>query len=204
MTGTVRATIRQNCGVSLEPFDAPLNEMVDVHFVPAGTAIPSESLEDEDHDLPDEILDGRIDVGALALEFLALGVDPYPRKPDAVFIAPEPEPGALSPFRPRAPEGLNHKHTGGSDGYGCDACERRYCRARWQGRGHEPRGHEPFHFQAWDASGAGIAVDHIATHKILAVRPGMYSELKLGTQTRVTWLFAFLQRSAADMKASFR
>lgn len=52
--------------------------------------------------------------------------------------------------------------------------------------------------------GAGIAVDHIATHKILAVRPGMYSELKLGTQTRVTWLFAFLQRSAADMKASFR
>ncbi|MGQ3671068.1 YceD family protein [Xanthobacter sp. TB0136] len=98
VTGTVRATIRQNCGVSLEPFDAPLNEMVDVHFVPAGTAIPSESLEDEDHDLPDEILDGRIDVGALALEFLALGVDPYPRKPDAVFIAPEPEPGALSPF----------------------------------------------------------------------------------------------------------
>ncbi len=98
VTGRVLATVRQNCGVSLEPFDAPLDEAVDVHFVPAGTPVPAESLEDDEYDPPDEILDGRIDVGALSLEFLALGVDPYPRKPDAVFEAPQVDPEALSPF----------------------------------------------------------------------------------------------------------
>ncbi len=97
-TGVVQATIRQACGVTLELFDAPLNEEVDVHFVPAGTPVPPESLEDESYDPPDEIQDGRIDVGALAVEFLALGIDPYPRKPDAVFELPEQDAAALSPF----------------------------------------------------------------------------------------------------------
>ena len=34
---------------------------------------------------PDEIMDGQIDLGALAAEFLVLGLDPYPRKPGADF-----------------------------------------------------------------------------------------------------------------------
>jgi hypothetical protein len=34
---------------------------------------------------PDEITDGQIDLGALAAEFLMLGLDPYPRKPGADF-----------------------------------------------------------------------------------------------------------------------
>ncbi len=97
-TGMVHAIIKQACGVTLELFEAPLNEEVDVHFVPAGTPVPPESLEDESYDPPDEIQDGRIDVGALAVEYLALGIDPYPRKPDAVFEVPEQDPTALSPF----------------------------------------------------------------------------------------------------------
>lgn len=97
-TGLVQATIRQACGVTLELFDAPLSEEVDVHFVPAGTPVPAESLEDESYDPPDEIENERIDVGALAVEFLALGIDLYPRKPDAVFELPEPDAAALSPF----------------------------------------------------------------------------------------------------------
>ncbi len=32
-------------------------------------------------DPPDPIIDGKIDLGALAAEFFALGLDPYPRKP---------------------------------------------------------------------------------------------------------------------------
>ena len=44
------------------------------------------------------MIDGRIDLGALAAEFFALGLDPYPRKPGAEFVAP-PEPAPPdSPF----------------------------------------------------------------------------------------------------------
>ena len=39
-------------------------------------------------DRPESIVDGRLDLGALATEFLILGIDPYPRKPGAVFEAP--------------------------------------------------------------------------------------------------------------------
>ncbi|MEP9353413.1 DUF177 domain-containing protein [Xanthobacter sp. KR7-65] len=97
VTGRVTATVRQTCGVTLEAFDAPLAEDIDVHFVPAGTYEPPKE-EDDPVDPPDEIVDGRIDAGALVGEFLALGVDPYPRKPGAVFEPPAEDPGALSPF----------------------------------------------------------------------------------------------------------
>lgn len=98
VTGQVSAVVRQTCGVSLEPFDAPLEEAVDVHFVPAGTAVAPEEEGDEERDPPDEITGGAIDLGALMGEFLALGVDPYPRKPGVVFEAPEADDAAASPF----------------------------------------------------------------------------------------------------------
>ena len=34
------------------------------------------------------LVDGKIDLGALAIEFLILGLDPYPRKPGAIFQPP--------------------------------------------------------------------------------------------------------------------
>ncbi|MEP9347375.1 DUF177 domain-containing protein [Xanthobacter sp. KR7-225] len=99
VTGRVEAVVRQACVVTLEPFDAPLVEPVDVHFVPAGTPVPEEAEgEGELRDPPDEIADGAIDVGALAGEFLALGIDPYPRKPGAVFEPPAEPAAADSPF----------------------------------------------------------------------------------------------------------
>ena len=49
-------------------------------------------------DEPDPLVDGKIDLGALAAEFFALGLDPYPRKPGVAFEPPaEPEPQA-TPF----------------------------------------------------------------------------------------------------------
>ncbi len=47
----------------------------------------------EQPDPPDPIVNGRIDLGQLAAEFLALGLDPYPRKPGVEF-APVVEDGA--------------------------------------------------------------------------------------------------------------
>ncbi|MFG1393878.1 YceD family protein [Xanthobacter agilis] len=98
VTGTVDAAVVQTCGVTLEPFEAPVREPVDVHFVPEGTALPAPAEDDESYDPPDEIINGAIDVGALASEFLALGIDPYPRKPGAVFEPPAEDAAAISPF----------------------------------------------------------------------------------------------------------
>ncbi len=57
---------------------------------------------------PEPLIGGGVDLGALATEFLILGLDPYPRKPGAVFEAPQdvkPDPG---PFAALA--GLKEKH----------------------------------------------------------------------------------------------
>ncbi|MGA2045899.1 MAG: DUF177 domain-containing protein [Roseiarcus sp.] len=94
--GEVHAEVTQTCVVSLEPLEVVLDEPVDVRFAaPAATApvrrgapivAPEPSvlaLGDEDH--PDPIVDGKIDLGALAAEFMILGLDPYPRKPGAEF-----------------------------------------------------------------------------------------------------------------------
>lgn len=59
---------------------------------------PAALEEEGDEDPPDLIVDGRIDLGALAAEFLALGLDPYPRKPGAAFEPGEEEAGRDSPF----------------------------------------------------------------------------------------------------------
>ena len=45
------------------------------------------------------LVGGVVDLGALATEFLILGLDPYPRKPGAVFEAPQevkPDPGPFA------------------------------------------------------------------------------------------------------------
>jgi hypothetical protein len=52
----------------------------------------------ETDDPPETIRDGIIDLGAVATEFLVLGLDPYPRKPGAVFDAPPAGDPAGHPF----------------------------------------------------------------------------------------------------------
>ena len=46
----------------------------------------TETFSVDEEDEPDPVVDGKIDLGALASEFFALGLDPYPRKPGAVFV----------------------------------------------------------------------------------------------------------------------
>ena len=48
---------------------------------------------------PDPLVGDSIDIGALATEYLILGVDPHPRKPGIAFDAPKAEDAAEgSPF----------------------------------------------------------------------------------------------------------
>lgn len=100
--GKLEARLRPVCVVSLEPFEQTIEETIAVRFAPAGliermTARAEENA-DEDFEPPDEIVDGIIDFGALVTEFLALSLDPYPRKPDAVFKGGDPAEPRVSPF----------------------------------------------------------------------------------------------------------
>ena len=80
--GTVEAVVTQVCTVTLEPFEAPVREPVEVDFTNADVLVGTEA---ENVELPDPIVNGRIDFGVLTAEFLALGLDPYPRKPGIGF-----------------------------------------------------------------------------------------------------------------------
>ncbi|MFC0217950.1 uncharacterized metal-binding protein YceD (DUF177 family) [Pseudochelatococcus lubricantis] len=99
--GDVRAAIVQTCTVSLEPFDASVHEEVEVMFADPELpqAEPREPRDPESElDAPDDLIDGQIDLGALTAEFLALGLDPYPRKPGVEFLYDDGVAGNESPF----------------------------------------------------------------------------------------------------------
>lgn len=99
VTGFVEAEIEQVCVVSLEPFRGRMREPVERYFIPSAStsSTSSKSLDDADIDAFDH---GIIDLGELACETVALGLDPYPRRPGIAFEAgnePAPEP-ETSPF----------------------------------------------------------------------------------------------------------
>jgi hypothetical protein len=100
--GRWRADIVQTCGVSLEDFDTALSGEFTVRAVPEGSrhaAPPEPEVEiDIDADDPPDVLESdAIDLGGYVVEHLALEIDPFPRKPGAVFEPPPPEPES-SPF----------------------------------------------------------------------------------------------------------
>ena len=102
VTGQVRARIGQTCVVTLEDMETDINEPIDLIFAPpdqipemAALVDEAEESDEETPDPPEPIENGIIDLGRLATDALYLAVDPYPRKPDAVFeplvVAPDPE-----------------------------------------------------------------------------------------------------------------
>lgn len=95
VAGRVTATVGQTCVVSLEPIESIVDEVIDVTFAPpsqipvmAKVVTKEEGVAAEMPDPPEPIVNGAIDLGHLASELLLLGIDPYPRKPGAVFEPP--------------------------------------------------------------------------------------------------------------------
>lgn len=102
VTGYVDALVRQNCVVSLEPFDNEVHEEIAAAFAPEGVhgAAKKEVVEIGEDDPAEAIINGTIDLGAMVSEFFVLGIDPYPRRPGAVFMPPaaETEEEGAKPF----------------------------------------------------------------------------------------------------------
>jgi hypothetical protein len=102
VAGYVRSRIGQTCVVTLDPIENDIDEPIDLIFAPP-EQIPDladlvEEAAESDVEIPDPpepIVNGVIDLGRIATDALFLGVDPYPRKPDAVFeppvVAADPE-----------------------------------------------------------------------------------------------------------------
>jgi uncharacterized metal-binding protein YceD (DUF177 family) len=124
VSGRISATVGQNCVVTLEPLVNEVEEDIDLSFAPPSPSVERKAIErkpGEDEAVeeaserpqrswngPEPLVGGVVDLGALGTEFLILGLDPYPRKPGAVFEAPQdvkPDPG---PFAALA--GLKEKH----------------------------------------------------------------------------------------------
>jgi hypothetical protein len=96
VVGRVQARIGQTCVVTLDPILNDIDEPIDLIFapseqIPALSDLVDEAVESdlEIPDPPEPILHGMIDLGRLATDALFLGIDPYPRKPDAVFQPPD-------------------------------------------------------------------------------------------------------------------
>jgi len=99
--GAIHGELTQICVVTLDPFPTAIDEEIDVRFAPraddgkAGEDVQAISLNEEE---ADPLVDNKIDLGALAAEFLALGLDPYPRKPGVAFEPPTEEGARATPF----------------------------------------------------------------------------------------------------------
>jgi uncharacterized metal-binding protein YceD (DUF177 family) len=96
--GVLSAQVTQTCVVSLEEFDAPVEEVFQVRFVPSG-----EESDDIDPEADDEIpFEGnQIDVGEAAAEQLGLALDPYPRMRGVEMpeVEDDPEPHPFAALR---------------------------------------------------------------------------------------------------------
>ena len=113
--GHVRARVGQTCVVTLEEIENDVDEQVDLTFAPpeqipqmAALVDEAEEGEEETPDPPEPIENGMIDLGRVATDALYLAVDPYPRKPGAVFEpvveAADPEDHPFAALRALKPE----------------------------------------------------------------------------------------------------
>jgi uncharacterized metal-binding protein YceD (DUF177 family) len=113
LTGRVSANVGQNCVVTLEPLEAQVDEPIELTFAPepAESSAAADKRRKSDEEPPEPLIDGVIDLGAVATEFLLLGIEPYPRKEGVAFTPPEVDSDAPHPFaalaalKPKQPDG---------------------------------------------------------------------------------------------------
>ncbi len=95
--GKVKAVLVQECVVSLALFEQEVEEAFSVLLLPdymmqtdnASTPDAPADLDREDEEV---LVDGKADIGELAVQMLSLGIDPHPRKSDVPFSYEESVP----------------------------------------------------------------------------------------------------------------
>jgi uncharacterized metal-binding protein YceD (DUF177 family) len=112
VVGRVSATVGQTCVVTLEPLQNEIDESFDLVFTHADTPprVGGADAEIPTADAPEPLIGGTVDLGEIATEFLILGLDPYPRKPDAMFQSPAVGEDSAHPFAALA--GLKKRQRG--------------------------------------------------------------------------------------------
>lgn len=108
VSGELKARVTQPCVVTLEPVMQEIKSPVEGWFanpervVSIAKARHERQSRNADAELPileekedpEPIIDGEIDLGELATQFLSLSVDPYPHKEGAAFVTQEEAAGA--------------------------------------------------------------------------------------------------------------
>lgn len=103
VSGRLSARVVQTCSVSADDFEEIIEARFTIHVIPADSEhAPAQDggelgLDPEADDPPDVLEGDVIDVSGYVLEHLALELDPFPRKPGAVFENPLPS-AEISPF----------------------------------------------------------------------------------------------------------
>ena len=101
VTGTLRAEVVQACVVTLDPVESAIEETFELRYVPAADLKQEARREVEVEPGDDDIepFDGTsVDLGATAAEYLALAIDPYPRKLGAEFAEESRSEANAGPF----------------------------------------------------------------------------------------------------------
>jgi len=101
VSGRFRAVYAQECVVSLEPVESDVDEALSAEFGPAA-ADDEISLSLDGPEPPEPLQDGRINLGELVVQNMALSLDPYPRKTDS----------ALPKFAQQADKNKEIEHSG--------------------------------------------------------------------------------------------
>jgi uncharacterized metal-binding protein YceD (DUF177 family) len=83
--GEVKAQVGQTCVVTLEPIESAVHEQIDLLFAPAESETGDIKQTKKKGEPPEPLENGVVDIGAIATEFLVLGLDPYPRKAGVEF-----------------------------------------------------------------------------------------------------------------------
>ena len=101
VAGQVKARVGQTCVVTLEPLENDLDEPINVLFAPRLEVAAKDDGADRragDEEPPEPLIEGKVDLGAVATEFLLLGIDPYPRKAGVEFAAVKTADDSARPF----------------------------------------------------------------------------------------------------------
>jgi uncharacterized metal-binding protein YceD (DUF177 family) len=97
----LEADLVQRCVVSLEPVSARVRERLERRYVLGEVGEAEVDVEvDLDAEEPEPLLGPLLDLGEMAVEALALAMDPYPRAPGADEIVQRYAPGEAEDGRP--------------------------------------------------------------------------------------------------------